>query len=189
MQVRQFGPALLLPLCLLAAASGKELTGCACRNGEPSCKRDQVAYLPGFGGKDNRTADAWFYLCSTTGYYPAPVDSRNHPKVPFATQKQHGGWIAGGGVPLAPDHNPHTLLGNSSVARTVSHFAPRNVKFLLLTCHPAKRALATYRFRYFGKGEFSFRKQALLDLEAQGMDFGAIVVVVVDINAAGSSVR
>ena len=26
--------------------------------------------------------------------------------------------------------------------------------------------------RYFGKGEFAFRKQALLDLEAQGMDFG-----------------
>jgi hypothetical protein len=51
-------------------------------------------------------------------------------------------------VPLAADHNPHTLLGNSSVAKTVLHFAPRNVKFLLLTCHPAKRALATYRFRY-----------------------------------------
>lgn len=79
-------------------------------------------------------------------------------------------------MPLAPDHNPHTLLGNSSVAKTVLHFAPQNVKFLLLTCHPAKRALATYRFRYFGKGEFAFRKQALLDLEAQGMDFGTNTV-------------
>jgi hypothetical protein len=58
----------------------------------------------------------------------------------------------------------------------VLHFAPQNVKFLLLTCHPAKRALATYRFRYFGKGEFAFRKQALLDLEAQGMDFGTNTV-------------
>ncbi len=77
---------------------------------------------------------------------------------------------------MAADHNPHTLLGNSSVAQTVLHFAPKNVKFLLLTCHPAKRALATYRFRYFGKGEFAFRKQALLDLEAQGMDFGANAV-------------
>ena len=55
--------------------------------------------------------------------------------------------------------------GNSSVARTVGNFAPSSLKFLLLTCHPAKRALATYRFRYFGKGEFAFRKKPLRTLE------------------------
>lgn len=142
------------------------------RNGDPSCKREQVAYLPGFGGRANRTADAWFYLCSTTGNYPSNPDSRNHPKVPFASEEQSAAWSSSGRAALASDHNPHTLLGNSSVARTVARFAPPNVKFLLLTCHPAKRALSTYRFRYFGKGEFAFRQQALKDLEAQGMDFG-----------------
>jgi hypothetical protein len=39
---------------------------------------------------------------------------------------------------LAPDHNPHTLLGNATVARTLRAFAPPDVKFLLLTCHPAE---------------------------------------------------
>eukprot|EP01046_Picozoa_sp_COSAG06_P052312 COSAG06_NODE_8753_length_2079_cov_1.176263_2_plen_311_part_00 len=142
------------------------------RNGDPSCKREQVAYLPGFSGRANRTADAWFYLCSTTGNYPSHPDSRNHPKVPFASEEQSAAWSSSGRAALASDHNPHTLLGNSSVARTVARFAPPSVKFLLLTCHPAKRALSTYRFRYFGKGEFAFRQQALKDLEAQGMDFG-----------------
>ena len=45
------------------------------------------------------------------------------------------------------------------------NFAPSSLKFLLLSCHPAKRALATYRFRYFGKGEFAFRKKPLRTLE------------------------
>ena len=65
--------------------------------------------------------------------------------------------------------------GNSSVARTVGNFAPASLKFLLLTCHPAKRALATYRFRYFGKGEFAFRKKPLRTLEDEGLDFGRMV--------------
>ena len=65
--------------------------------------------------------------------------------------------------------------GNSSVARTVGNFAPSSLKFLLLTCHPAKRALATYRFRYFGKGEFAFRKKPLRTLEDEGLDFGRLV--------------
>ena len=70
-----------------------------------------MAYLPGFGGRANRTADAWHYLCSTTGHYPTPPDSRNHPKVAFRSEREEEAWRGQGAVPLAPDHNPHTLLG------------------------------------------------------------------------------
>ena len=82
-----------------------------CAHGASSCPRQQVAYLPGFGGRANRTADAWHYLCSTTGHYPTPPDSRNHPKVAFRSEREEEAWRGQGAVPLAPDHNPHTLLG------------------------------------------------------------------------------
>ena len=136
---------------------------------------DTVVYLPGYGGQSfgNRTADAWYYLCSTSGHYQQSHDSRNHAEVPWESPKlekarleQPKNWDV-----LAPDHNPHTLLGNSTVIETVKRFAPPGLKFLLLTCNPAKRALSTYRFRYFGKGEFRWRQDALRELERAGHGF------------------
>lgn len=123
-------------------------------------------------------------------HYPGTRDVRNHPKVPLAPKdpsEPHARLLPK--PPLAADHNPHILLGNSTVAATVLKFAPRNLKFILLACHPAKRARAshscpagcwrwsgsaathtvchpcavtTYRFRYFGKGEFGWRQPALV---------------------------
>ena len=75
------------------------------------------------------------------GHYPGTHDARNHPKVSLATTEgKHSARLPR--PPLAADHNPHILLGNSSVATTVLKFAPRNLKFILLCCHPAKRARA-----------------------------------------------
>eukprot|EP01052_Picozoa_sp_SAG31_P037872 SAG31_NODE_4962_length_2834_cov_1.541865_2_plen_194_part_00 len=133
-----------------------------CKRGASSCSPEQVEYLAGFGHLATRIGDAWRYICqlrgvfhfataahvqlagvishhamSLTGHYPGHRDSRNHPKVPLGSQQSYRLPLL---EPLAADHNPHVLLGNTSVAANVLKFSPENLKFILLCCHPAKRA-------------------------------------------------
>ena len=88
-------------------------------------------YIPGFGGEalGNRTADAWYYLCSTSGHYPNPHDSRNHPEVPWESpelEKARLGQPKNWDV-LAPDHNPYAPQAHDNASSPTPASCPLHI--------------------------------------------------------------